>query len=154
MNDDTAPRTFRPEVFEQAFAGRFIAAAELNGKRPTMTIVDYVKEEIEGEKGKDFKLILAFKETPRRMICNRTNGELLKGMFGSRLVDWLNKRITLFAADWNGQPALRIWGSPDIATDMKLDVKLPRRKPFTMTMHKTVKEAPAAREPGTDDDKS
>jgi hypothetical protein len=38
---------------------------------------------------------------------------------------------------WNGEPAIRIWGSPDIERDLDVTVTLPRRKPFRKTMHKT-----------------
>jgi hypothetical protein len=56
-------------------------------------------------------------------------------MFGRKLSGWIGKRVTLFEGAWNGEPCLRIWGSPDIEKDMTVVVSLPRRKPFEMTLH-------------------
>jgi hypothetical protein len=43
--------------------------------------------------------------------------------------------VILYADKWNGEEATRVWGSPDIAEPMAVEVKLPRKKPINMTMH-------------------
>jgi hypothetical protein len=89
-------------------------------------------------------------------------------MFGRKLAAWLGKRITLFEDTWDGDPCLRVWGSPDIEKDMEVTVALPRKRPFNRTLHKmgapTAVPPPSStaaseppeeyfREPGADDDR-
>ncbi|HXP59711.1 MAG TPA: hypothetical protein VN829_04420, partial [Dongiaceae bacterium] len=44
----------------------------------------------------------------------------------------------------NGEPAIRVWGSPDIPADMNVSIQLPRRKPIPMVMHHVGPAGPAA----------
>jgi len=71
-----------------------------------------------------------------QLVTCKTNGLCLKAMFGDRLQNWVGKRVTLFPGEWNGEPCIRVWGSPDIPADISVDIRLPRRKPFRMTMHR------------------
>jgi hypothetical protein len=125
----------KPATFDQLYAGRFLKAGTLDGKKVTLTIRDYGLEELEGEDGVKRKAVISFVETPMALIACKTNGVCIKEMFGSKLPDWVGKRVTLFPSQWNGEDCIRVWGSPDIASDMQVEVKLPRRKPIRMTMH-------------------
>jgi hypothetical protein len=58
-------------------------------------------------------------------------------MWGKSLSEWIGKRVFLFEDSWNGEPCVRIWGSPDIPREIEVEVSLPRRRPFRMTMHRT-----------------
>lgn len=172
MNDEQVePRKLKkPTIFDQLYPGRFLKATELLGKKVTLTIADYDLEELQGEDGsKKAKAILSFRESEKKMVACKTNGLCIKEMFGKELSKWPGKRITIFEDVWNGEPAIRIWGSPDIAADFEVTVTLPRRRPFKKTMHKMgAKGAPASqpmpissadaqppddfdREPGSDD---
>lgn len=138
-------RTFKDPVdWDQLYPGRFLKAGEFQGKKPTLTITAVKLDELEGTKGKQVKGIIHFKETEKALALNRTNGVCLKAMFGRMVQTWVGKRVTLFAAPYEGDEAIRVWGSPDIAEDLEVRVELPRKRPFNMTMHKVVKPGAAA----------
>jgi hypothetical protein len=134
----------KPVDWDELYPGRFVKAGELQGKKVTLTMVDIDTEELVDEEGKKkVKGVISFKETPKQIPLNKTNGLCIRAMFGRKLADWNGKRITLFQDKWNGEDCIRIWGSPDIAADADVEVKLPRRKPFTMIMHAVSKEKAA-----------
>lgn len=125
----------KPVDFDELYPGRFIKAGELLGKQVTLTIASVDLDELEGEKGKKVKGIITFEKTSKQLVLNRTNGTCLREMFGRQIPAWVGKRITLFPSEWNGEPCIRIFGSPDIERDMQIEVALPRRRPIAMTMH-------------------
>ena len=135
----------KPVDWDELYPGRFIKAGEFNGKKPTLTVTAVDIDELEGDTGKKIKGVISFKETPRQLALNKTNGLCLRAMFGRKVQEWVGKRITLFVTQWNGEDAIRIFGSPDIDQDLVVDVKLPRKKPIEMTMHFTGKRD---RQPG------
>lgn len=139
MNDYAEPRKLRkPTSYDELYPGRFIKAGELLGKKVTLTISDVDLEELQGEDGKPkVKAILAFAETDKKHVMCKTNGVCLKEMFGHAIDQWIGKQVTIFPDTWNGEPAIRIWGSPDIEAELEVTVSLPRRRPFKKTMHKT-----------------
>ena len=145
MNEEQPRRRPKPVDFDQLYPGRFIKAGELLGKKVTLTITDVDTEELMGENNKPkIKATLTFRETEKQMVLCKTNGLCIKAMFGKKLDAWVGKRITIFEDSWNGEPATRIWGSPDIEEEMVVEVALPRRRPFNKMMHKVeVKRQPA-----------
>ncbi len=139
MTDDVdVPRKLKkPTVFDQLYAGRFLKAGELLGKKVTLTISDVDLEELQGDDGaKKAKAIISFRESEKKLVSCKTNGLCIKEMFGKELANWVGKRITIFEDVWNGEPCIRVWGSPDIAADMEITVTLPRRRPFKKPLHK------------------
>lgn len=147
-------RRAKPVTYDELYPGRFLKAGELRGKKVTLTIADVDLEELEGEDGKKkAKATMSFRETEKQMVMCKTNGICCKTMFGTELAKWIGKRVTIFPGEWNGEPAIRVWGSPDIERDIDLQVSLPRRRPFTMKMHKVGAPAkpPAAATPPADD---
>lgn len=167
---DKPPKVFAPPVdWDELYPGRFIKASEFKGKQVTLRIATVHIEELIGDKGPQIKGIIAFERTEKVWAINRTNGVCVKMMFGSKVQDWVGKRVTLFPALHDGEPCIRVWGSPDIEKDQEVLVTLPRKRPFMMTMHKTGPKAgatngaakpaaaaaaapPAEREPGGDDE--
>ena len=126
----------KPVDYDELYPGRFLksgAFAEL--ERKPLTIADVDTDELEGDKGKKTKGTITFTEVPQQLVLNSTNGQCIKAMFGRTLRDWHGKRIALFISEWAGEPALRVWGSPDIERDIEVEVKLPRKRPIKMTMH-------------------
>lgn len=126
----------KPVDWDELYPGRFLKAGELQGKKVTLTITSIDLHELEGDDGKKVKGVISFKETPKQVALNKTNGICLRAMFGRKLVDWEGKRVTLFQGTWNGEDCLRIWGSPDIARDEEIVIQLPRKKPTKMVMHR------------------
>lgn len=122
--------------WDELYPGRFLKAGLLaeNEKR-VLTIATVDTDELEGDKGKKVKGVLSFREETMQLALNKTNGICLREMFGRVPWQWEGKRIAIFASEWGGEPAIRIWGSPDIERDIEVEVQLPRRKPFRMTMH-------------------
>lgn len=137
----------KPVDFDQLYPGRFMKAGEFAGKKPTMTISSVDLDELEGDKGKQVKGVISFKETDKQWALNKTNGICLREMFGRKPQEWVGHRVTLFAGQWDGEEAIRVWGSPELEGDKEVTVQLPRRRPIKMMMHKTL---PKQREPGQD----
>ena len=126
----------KPTVYDELYPGRFLKAGLLKGMKVTLTIKDVDIEGLEGDDGKkQQKAILAFEERPMQHVMCKTNGVCIKAMFGPTLANWIGKRVTLFESQWNGEPCIRVWGSPDIPQDLKVTVSLPRRRPFDMVLH-------------------
>lgn len=138
----------KPTTYDGLYPGRFLKAGLFEGKQVTLTIKDANLEELEGDDGKKVKAILSFVETEMQLVTCKTNGFSIKSMFGDKLSNWTGKRVTFFPSTWNGEPAIRVWGSPDIERDMNITIQLPRRKPIAMVMHRVTKPgAPPAPEP-------
>lgn len=136
MNEETR-KTKKPVDYDQLYSGRFLKAGELLGKKVTLTISDVDLEMLMGEDGVEkAKAVISFKETEKKHIAPKTNGICLKAMFGKKLSEWVGKRVTLFEDTWNGEPCVRIFGSPDIKEDIQVEIALPRRRPFKRTMHR------------------
>lgn len=126
--------TRKPKSYDDLYPSRFLKAGNFDGKKVTLTIKDYDREELEGDDGKKTKAIISFQETERQLVACKTNGLCMKAMFGDNLADWVGKRVILFPTLWNGEPAIRVFGSPDMKEPKDIEVKLPRRKPFTMRL--------------------
>lgn len=126
----------KPVDWDELYPGRFVKAGELGDRRVTVTIRDVTLEELIGEDGTRQRGVVSFDETPKQLVLNKTNGICLRELFGRKLPEWIGKRVTLFAGQWNGEPCVRVWGSPDIDADRQVEIRLPRRKATMMTMHK------------------
>lgn len=135
---NAVPKTYKQPVdYDELYPGRFIKAGELKGKKVTLTIDTVELEGLVGDDGKEKpKAIVGFRETEKKLVTCKTNGLCMREMFGRHLPDWIGKRVTIFPDTWNGEPCIRIWGSPDIERDIKVTVTLPRRRPFDKVMHK------------------
>lgn len=134
---DSAKKLSKPTHWDELYPGRFLKAGELLGRKVTLTIVSVEREVLEDEKGKKVKGILVFGETEKQVALNKTNGICLREMFGTALAAWIGKRVVLYEGRWDGEPCVRIWGSPDIPVDLAITVQLPRRKGIPMVMHCT-----------------
>lgn len=134
----------KPQSYDECYPGRFLKAGlVVPGQTLRITAVD--TDELESNDGVKMKTILSF-DAAKPLITCKTSGICLREMFGNRpQVDWVGKRIVLFAAEWAGEPCVRIWGSPDIAVDQTVLIALPKKKPFTMLMRATGAPKAAAR---------
>jgi hypothetical protein len=132
-----------PTDWDELYPGRFMKAGLITGT-PTYTIASIATEELVGDKGPQVKGIISFVERDAKSLpLNKTNGICLRELFGRKVQEWVGKRVTLFASSWNGEPCLRIWGSPDISKDTEVIVQLPRKKPIVMVMHATGAKGPS-----------
>lgn len=131
----------QPVNFDMLYPGRFLKAGNLCGQKVTLTIAKIEHEKLEGEKGLETKAIVTFAGKDMQLVLAKTNGICLREMFGNLLSGWVGKRVTLYegkveSGSMKGQPCIRIWGSPDIPADMPIQIKLPKKKPFPVVMHK------------------
>jgi len=167
MSEDLKPLA-KPVDWDELYDGAFLKAGELKGKKFTLTIKSVDLYELEGAKGAQKRGVLSFKETPKLVALNKINGICLKALFGRLVQEWEGKRVTIFpdvvkeAGAMQGDPCIRIYGSPELAHDLDVVIQLRKRKPYTLTMHKVVAagggkapptQAPPAtstREPGDD----
>ena len=130
-------KNFPPPVdWDEMYPGRFIKAADFKGRVVTVTVESVKIEELIGDKGPQIKGLLSFVGKDKSLALNKTNGICIKSMFGRRVQQWVGKRISLFAGTHDGEPCIRVYGSPDIDADMVVEVALPRKRPINMTMHR------------------
>lgn len=136
--------------FDRLFPNRFLKAGEFQRRDVTLTIARVQLEELEGAKGKENKAIIAFRETPKQLVLNKTNGLSIKAMFGRETDNWVGKRVTLYPAEIKFEDsdlAIRVRGSPDIAAHITFELKLARKKPRQVTLQKTGTPGPAPTPP-------
>jgi len=137
-------------TYESAFPGRFLKAALFEGKHVTLTIEKAFMETLEGDKGKENKLIIAFEGKTMQLVCNKTNAFCLKEMFTNKIAAWEKKRVTFFPTQTNFGPkkvdAIRVFGSPDIGSDIEVQARI-GRKNFTTTLRKVVSKNGSAPAP-------
>jgi hypothetical protein len=130
----------KPKSYDDLYPSRFLKAGNFDGKKVTLTIKDCDIEQLEGEDGVKAKAIISFEETPRQLVACKTNGLCIREMFGHDLREWMGKKVIFFPSVWNGEPCIRVFGSPDIPEPKAVEIKLPKRKPFTMRMHTSAKD--------------
>lgn len=133
---------YEPANFAELYPGRFLTAADLGTSRPTVTIERVWIEALEGEKGTEDKVIIAFVGKRKAYVLPKINGVSLAKMFGNDVRQWRGKRVTLYAtADLmpirRGEPCVRIWGSPDIASDITVEWKPAKRSKQRWTLRAT-----------------
>jgi hypothetical protein len=131
-----------PVNYDELFPGRFLKAGLFVTPR-TLTIKRIDTEPMPQDDGRDrVRGIISFERTDKQLVLNSTNGQCLRAMFGSALVEWIGKRVTFQSEqDRFGKDvvdAIRIVGSPDLAQDLTIEVKLPRKKPKSRVLRKTV----------------
>ncbi len=128
-----------PHDWDQLYPGRFLKGSELIGPTAKLTLVisGVHVELLQGQDGPRVKGVLSFRDETRQLPLSKTVGICLREMFGRQLAAWRGKAVTFFQGSWNGEPAVRVWGSPDIDADMKCVIALARRKPTTVTLHRT-----------------
>jgi hypothetical protein len=76
----------------------FVAAVEFGGKDVTLTIASVQIEQLQRQGGKDNKPTLAFKETRKKLVLNKTNAGTIADMYGTRAEEWIGKRVTFYPA--------------------------------------------------------
>jgi hypothetical protein len=130
----------------------FISGAELENKRPTLTIarVQSVKLEQEDGRQKD-KPVLFFEEIKRGFVFSKTVGFCLGAMFGDDFSTWPGKRVTLHSemvqVGAKKEPGIRVTGSPDIEKPLMVKIKLAKKKAFTVKLVPTQAKGDALRDP-------
>ena len=85
--------------WKKNFDYRFIAAEDFEGKTIELTIKAVGIDEAFNGKSKDKVVVLAFNETDKMMVLNKTNAKTISKMAGSALVEnWKGLKIKLHPA--------------------------------------------------------
>lgn len=142
MTDPEQPP--KPTSYDELYPSRFIKSKDFLGKNPTFTIADYNLEHLDGPEKKPKPIISLAGQKQQWVLCT-TNGQCLKAMFGEILANWVGKRVTLCTEKDRGPQgpcdAIRVYGSPDIATDMSVTINLgPKRQPKQRTLKRMEKK--------------
>lgn len=149
-----------PVNYDELFPGRFLKSGLLGDRKVTLRIASVSTEALPQDKGPDrVRGIISFEKTELQLVLNSTNGQCLRGMFGTHIPDWIGKRVVFFREkDRFGRDvvdAIRIWGSPDIPRDLRLEIRMPRKKAVLRTLHATgaQPEQPSEQEPAPEPDR-
>jgi len=120
---------------DSMFESRFIRPADLQGRDWTLTIAAVRSEMLQSKFGRERPCpIVAFQGATKELVVNRTNSEAMKAMWGGETDAWIGRRVTLYPALYEGKPAIRVRGSPDLEAPIDVELRLPKRKPFVVRL--------------------
>ena len=74
------------------FSGAYLAARDLNGSEPTVTIQSVEVKELKDGK----KLDIAFVGKQKHLLANKTNTKRIAYMFGDETDGWIGKKVQLY----------------------------------------------------------
>lgn len=155
MSDAPPKPLKKPLDWDELYPGRFLKAGQLGDRKPTLTIASVDVERLQDDKGGEkVKGVISFREVPYQWALNKTNGLVLRELFGRSLEGWVGRRVTLYrgaveSGSQKGNPAVRVWGSPELERDRTITIALPRKKPFQVAVH-VVQARDALRRPEVD----
>lgn len=124
----------------EAFPSNYLKAADLNGKRPIVTITHVTSEDLGG----DTKRAVHFKGTDKILILNRTNWNTIAEVTGQDDDEnWTGHQVVLYATkvDFQGKrtDAIRVEAPPRTkpatkpATEATADEVFGTKKPVSST---------------------
>lgn len=121
--------------YKLGFESNYVSAVEFGPSgQVTVTLESITLEELPDDTGKlKKKWIGRFVGKTKGWVINRTNAELLAGLFASTETnDWIGKRVTLGSESvllkGTPVPGIRVKGSPDLKQPLEVTVKLPKKK--------------------------
>jgi len=128
----------------EAFPSAFLKADDLGGRQVTVTI-DHADMEVIGQgRDKASKLIIGFRGKEKKLVCNKTNANMIASMYGDETEGWIGKQITLVAreVEFQGEMvvAIRVLAKPAAAQAGKAAPRPAAARPAPAP-------APAAEEP-------
>jgi len=141
MTEQQSPPLKRPLDWDELYPGRFLKAGQLGERKPTLTIKAVEVDRLQDDKGQEkVKGVITFVEVPYQLAMNKTNGLCLRELFGRTLDKWPGRKVTLYrgtveSGSQKGEPAVRVWGSPELREDRTVEIKLPRKRPMQMVLH-------------------
>jgi hypothetical protein len=139
--------------FDQLYPGTYLKAGEFEGRAVTLTIKTISREMLSnGSGGEEPAVTVAFSETEKQFVMNKTNAVSLRAMWGDDSGEWIGKRVTLHPVkDESGLSdsglCIRVMGSPELEKPLKFKARL-GRKMVTQTLVPTGKDAAVDAETG------
>ena len=130
--------------FDELYPGRFLKAGLIPNGKANYTITSVAKEQIEGERGLEDKVVVQFEETALQLVLPKVNAVAIRAMFGSNVQDWIGKRVTLYATTdimpfpkRRNEPCIRVFGSPDIREEVTCEWQPPKRRKLIQKLQPT-----------------
>ena len=80
--------------YKEIYRSKFMKSDDLNGRTATYTVTDCAADTI----GDDTKLVLAFSETDKPLVLNKTNATIMAELHGPETDGWEGKQIKLVPA--------------------------------------------------------
>ena len=85
------------------FPNEWIRAADLRGQDVALTISSVSQERLKTTQGESLAVVVEFAEMDKRptserkrFVCNKTNAKTSAKLYGTDVVDWVDRRVTLF----------------------------------------------------------
>jgi hypothetical protein len=132
------------------FESRFLRPSDLKGRDWTLTIAAFRVESLASKFGGERpRGILAFQGAKKELVVNRTNSLAMQAMWGGESDAWIGRRVTLYPALHEGEPAIRVRGSPDLEAPIDVEIRFPKKAPFVVRLlvTTTVRPTKADEEP-------
>jgi hypothetical protein len=83
--------------YELLFPSEYVKCADLRGNDVTKTISKVWRDELQMRGGvKKKKAILSFKDSEKKLVCNRTNADTIAKLYGPHTSEWIGKKITMY----------------------------------------------------------
>jgi hypothetical protein len=79
---------------QDVFPSRYVRAADLNGKRVTVTIKHVAVERM--GKDNEAKPVVYFRNATKGLVLNRTNAMAIAALYGPETDAWAGKAVTLY----------------------------------------------------------
>jgi hypothetical protein len=83
-------------TIEDIFPSKFLKASDFDNKTVVFTIKN-IDFELVG-RNNERKAVIAFNETPKKLVMNHTNAISIGKLYGSKVTTWVGKRIYLYSA--------------------------------------------------------
>ena len=81
----------------QAFPSKYLKAADLHGKTPTVIIKRVELAKMEGDDG-ETKPVVYFEKAVKGLVLNKTNANKISAAYGDDTDQWIGQPVTLFMA--------------------------------------------------------
>ena len=133
--------------FDQLYPGTYLKAGEFEGRAVTLTVKTITREMLSnGSGGEEPAVTVAFAETEKQFVMNKTNAVSLRAMWGDDSGEWIGHKVTLHPVkDESGLSdsgiCIRVKGSPELEKPLKFKARL-GRKMVTQTLVPTGKGSP------------
>ena len=131
-------------TFDDLYPGRFLKAGNIPNGKANYTIKAVVRDQVEGEKGMEDKVVMSFEETAMQLVLPKVNAVAIRAMFGGDVQQWIAKRVTLFTTTEimpyparRNEPCIRVFGSPDIMEEVVCEWTPPKRRKLTQKLQPT-----------------
>ncbi|MEI6449162.1 MAG: hypothetical protein WCP98_04330 [Actinomycetes bacterium] len=119
--------------FDELYPGTYVKAGEFNGKPATLTIKSVSREMLSnGTGGEEGAVIVAFAESEKLFVMNKTNAVCLRAMWGDDSGEWAGHKVTLHPIkDESGLSesglCIRVKGSPELTKPINFKARLGRK---------------------------